>query len=136
MWYRRPKHENIFMSVSQLMWYRRPNIENICIYEIVRVLYGKTIDVILTAEHKNYMRIKKRTVNAPCSSWTRKNTFGVICIYFRYLAVCITLIAKPTCIYFRVYAVCTTLIAKFMSTLLHLAGYFLNYLSQLSSFQC
>jgi transcription elongation factor Elf1 len=32
-------------------------------------LCGKTIDVILTAEHKNYMRIKKRTVN---SSWTRK----------------------------------------------------------------
>jgi hypothetical protein len=44
-------------------------MENICIYEIVRVLYGKTIDAILTGEHKNYMRIKKRT---------RKNTFGVI----------------------------------------------------------
>ena len=27
-------------------------------------LYGKTIDVVLTAEHKNYMRIKKRTVNS------------------------------------------------------------------------
>ena len=42
----------------------------------------ETIDVILTAEHKNYMHIKKRTVNATCSSWTRKNTFGVIhCTY-------------------------------------------------------
>ncbi len=50
----------------------------ICIYEIVRVLYGKTIDVILTAENQSYVRIKKRTVNAPCSSWTHKNTFGVI----------------------------------------------------------
>jgi hypothetical protein len=60
------------------MWYRQPNIENICIYEIVRVLYGKTIDVILTAENQSYVRIKKRTVNAPCSSWTHKNTFGVI----------------------------------------------------------
>ncbi len=49
-----------------------------------------------------------------------------ICIYFRYLALCITLIAKPTCIYFRYLAVCITLIAKFLSTLLHLAGYFLN----------
>ena len=39
---------------------------------IVRVLYGKTIDVILTAEHKNYMRIKKCTVN---SSWTHKLIF-------------------------------------------------------------
>ena len=38
--------------------------------------YGQTIDVILTAEHKNYMRIKKRAVNAPCSSWIRKNIFG------------------------------------------------------------
>jgi hypothetical protein len=43
-------------------------IENICIYEIVRILYGKTIDVILTAENQSYVRIKKRTVNAPCSS--------------------------------------------------------------------
>ncbi len=60
------------------MWYRRLNIENICIYEIVRVLYGKTIDVILPAENQSYVRIKKRTVNAPCSSWTHKNTFGVI----------------------------------------------------------
>ena len=84
MWYLRLKIENICMSVWQLMWYRRPNIENICIYEIVRVLYGETIDVILTAEHKNYMRIKKRTVNAPCSSWTRKNTFGVIQIVKRF----------------------------------------------------
>jgi hypothetical protein len=50
-----------------------------------------------------------------------------ICIYFRFLAVCITLIAKPTCIYFRYFAVCITLIAKKMSTLLHLAGYFLTY---------
>ena len=48
-----------------------------------------------------------------------------ICIYFRFLAVCITLIVKPTCIYFRVQAVCTTLIAKFMCTLLHLAGFIL-----------
>jgi hypothetical protein len=38
------------------------------IYEIVRVLNGKTIDVILTAENQSYVRIKKRTVNAPCSS--------------------------------------------------------------------
>jgi len=43
-------------------------IENICIYEIVRVLYGETIDVILTAENQYYVRIKKRTVNTPCSS--------------------------------------------------------------------
>ena len=28
-------------------------------------MYGETIDVILTAEHKNYMRIKMRSVNAP-----------------------------------------------------------------------
>ena len=48
-----------------------------------------------------------------------------ICIYFRYLAVCITLIVKPTCIYFRFSAVCITLIAKFLSTLLHLAGFIL-----------
>ena len=41
-------------------------------------LYGTTIDVILTAENQSYVRIKKRTVNAPCSSWTHKNTFGVI----------------------------------------------------------
>ncbi len=59
-----------------------------------------------------------------------------MCIYFRYLAVCITLIAKPTCIYFRFSAVNITLIDIFLSTLLHLAGYFLIYLSQLSSFQC
>ena len=32
-----------------------------------------------------------------------------ICIYFWYLAVCITLIVKPTCIYFLVLAACTTL---------------------------
>ena len=32
-----------------------------CIYEIVRVLYGKTIDVVLTAENQSYVRIKKRT---------------------------------------------------------------------------
>jgi len=38
-------------------------------------LYGKTIDVIPRAEHKNYMRIKKRTVN--------KNTFGVIILSLR-----------------------------------------------------
>ena len=47
-----------------------------------------------------------------------------ICIYFRFLAVCITLIAKPTCIYFWYLAVCITLIAKILCTLLHLAGYF------------
>ena len=46
-----------------------------------------------------------------------------MCIYFKYLAVCITLIAKPTCIYFRFSAVCITLIAIFLCTLLHLAGY-------------
>ncbi len=47
-----------------------------------------------------------------------------MCIYFRHLAVCITLIAKPTCIYFRYLGVCITLIAKILCTLLHLAGYF------------
>ncbi len=36
-------------------------------HKIVRVLYGKTIDVILTAVNQSYVRIKKRTVNAPCS---------------------------------------------------------------------
>ena len=41
-----------------------PNLERRGYCEIVRVLYGETIDVILTAEHKNYMRFKKRTVNA------------------------------------------------------------------------
>jgi hypothetical protein len=60
-----------------------------------------------------------------------------ICIYFRFLAVCITLIAKPTCIFGRLYhinsetdmhifrfsAVNITLIDIFLSTLLHLAGY-------------
>ena len=45
-------------------------IQTAKIYEIVRVLYGKTIDVILTAENQSYVRIKKCTVNAPCSSWT------------------------------------------------------------------
>ncbi len=43
---------------------------------------------------------------------------------FSILAVCITLIAKPTCIFFRYLAVCITLIAKILCTLLHLAGYF------------
>jgi len=37
-------------------------IENICTYEIVRVLYGKTIDVILTAENQSV-----QYVNAPPS---------------------------------------------------------------------
>ncbi len=41
---------------------------SVTVYEIVRVLYGKTIDVILTAENQSNVRIKKRTVNAPCSS--------------------------------------------------------------------
>ncbi len=58
MWYRRPNIENICLLISLSMWYRRPKIENICIYEIVRVLYGKTIDVILTAENQSYVRIK------------------------------------------------------------------------------
>jgi hypothetical protein len=48
-----------------------------------------------------------------------------VCIYFRYLAVCITLIAKSICIYFRFLAVNITLIDIFLCTLLHLAGYFL-----------
>ena len=46
-----------------------------------------------------------------------------ICIYFRYLAVCITLIAKSICIYFLFSAVNITLIDIFLCTLLHLAGY-------------
>ena len=56
---------------------------------------------------------------AVCITLIAKST----CIYFRYLAVCITLIAKPTCIYFRFSAVNITLIDIFLSTLLHLAGY-------------
>jgi len=47
---------------------KHTHIEKVCIYEIVRVLYGKIIDVILTAENQSYVGIKKRTVNAPCSS--------------------------------------------------------------------
>ena len=46
-----------------------------------------------------------------------------IWINFRYLAFCITLIAKPTCIYFMFSAVNITFIDIFLRTLLHLAGY-------------
>ena len=66
---------HVFFAINVI---QTAKIENICIYEIVRVLYGETIDVILTAENQSYVRIKKRTANAPCSSWTHKNTFGVI----------------------------------------------------------
>ena len=53
-----------------------------------------------------------------------------ICIYFRYLAVCITLIENSICIYFRFLAVCTILIANFLFTLLHLSIIYLSiYLS-------
>ncbi len=31
-------------------------IENICIYELFMFLYGKTMDMILMAENKNFMR--------------------------------------------------------------------------------
>ena len=40
-----------------------------------------------------------------------------ICIYFRFLAVCIALIAKSICIYFQYLAVCITLIAIFCQRL-------------------
>jgi hypothetical protein len=58
-------HVGFTINVIQTAKYRK--YMHICIYEIVRVLYGKTIDVILT---ESYVRIKKRTANAPCSSWT------------------------------------------------------------------
>jgi hypothetical protein len=61
-------------------------------------LYGKTIDVILTAENQSYVRIKKRIANAPGSSWTRKNTFGVITDGFTKLVCFVRTIRGYNCI--------------------------------------
>ena len=98
------------------MWYRRQKIENICIYELHLFLYGKTIDVILTTEHEKYMRIKKLTINAPCSSWTRKNTFGVI---FPRIRVLVVVGVLPTfLIYQAAYAERYTKVVHFLGKLL------------------
>jgi hypothetical protein len=37
------------------------------LYELYVILYGETINVVLTAENQSYVRIENRTVNAPCS---------------------------------------------------------------------
>ena len=70
MWYIRPKHENICMSVSQLMWYRRSNIE---IYA-----YIKLYVFCMERQLMWYWWLNIKIIRASCSSWTRKNTFGVI----------------------------------------------------------
>ena len=44
-------HVGFAINVIQTAKYRK------CIYEIVRVLYGKTIDVILTAENQMASRM-------------------------------------------------------------------------------
>ena len=64
--------KNLAINVVQTVKYRKYmhidfaiNVIQTAYTKLYVFLYGKTIDVILTAENQSYVNIKKRTVNFP-----------------------------------------------------------------------
>ena len=103
---------NTFVVISNII-----SSMNLCVKlnytEGVFTSSGRTHSTLFDA-HIIFIFSRQYHINCLC---IQKHVQFHICIYFRFLAVCITLIAKPTCIYFRFSAVNITLIANFLSTL-------------------